>query len=144
MKRQLTIISLLFLFCLALHAQENDSIATPDSVKEAVPTIAKPNYIDEVVWVVGDEAILRSDIEIARMQAEQEGITWDGDPDCRIPESIAVQKLFSDPLSLDQEDLKNIVEWLEKAKVSSEDIQKFFESYGIDVEKINQFFNPTN
>ncbi|MBR0138153.1 MAG: CvpA family protein [Erysipelotrichaceae bacterium] len=59
-------------------------------------------------------------------------------------DNIALQKLFSDPLSLDQEDLKNIVEWLEKAKVSSEDIQKFFENYGIDVDRINEFFNPTN
>ncbi|MBQ1826635.1 MAG: hypothetical protein II126_01560, partial [Erysipelotrichaceae bacterium] len=59
-------------------------------------------------------------------------------------DNIAVQKLFSDPLNLTQEDLKNIVEWLEKAKVSSEDIQKFFESYGIDVDQINQFFNPVN
>lgn len=59
------------------------------------------NYIDEVVWVVGDEAILRSDIEIMRMQAEQEGVTWDGDPDCRIPEQIAVQKLFLHQAALD-------------------------------------------
>lgn len=84
-----------------MSAQENDSIAVSDSVTKAVPEIAKPNYIDEVVWVVGDEAILRSDIEIARMQAEQEGIKWDGDPDCRIPESIAVQKLFINQAAID-------------------------------------------
>ena len=59
------------------------------------------NYIDEVVWVVGDEAILRSDIEVARMQAEQEGIKWEGDPDCRIPEQIAVQKLFLNQAVID-------------------------------------------
>ncbi|MBR3522244.1 MAG: peptidylprolyl isomerase [Prevotella sp.] len=59
------------------------------------------NYIDEVVWVVGDEAILRSDIEVARMQAEQEGVKWDGDPDCRIPEQIAVQKLFLNQAVID-------------------------------------------
>lgn len=59
------------------------------------------NYIDEVVWVVGDEAILRSDIEVARIQAEQEGIKWEGDPDCRIPEQIAVQKLFLNQAAID-------------------------------------------
>ena len=59
------------------------------------------NYIDEVVWVVGDEAILRSDIEVARMQAEQEGVKWEGDPDCRIPEQLAVQKLFLNQAALD-------------------------------------------
>ncbi len=63
--------------------------------------IANPNFIDEVVWVVGDEAILRSDIEMLRLQAEQEGITWGGDPDCRIPEQIAVQKLFLNQAAID-------------------------------------------
>ena len=63
--------------------------------------VAAPHYIDEVVWVVGDEAILRSDIEMARMQAEQEGVKWEGDPDCRIPEQLAVQKLFLNQAALD-------------------------------------------
>ena len=68
----------------------------------AIATVmANPNYIDEVVWIVGDEAILRSDIEMARMQAEQEGTKWDGDPDCRIPEQLAVQKLFLNQAALD-------------------------------------------
>jgi len=60
------------------------------------------NFIDEVVWVVGDEAILRSDIEMMRMQAVQEGMKWDGDPDCRIPEQLAVQKLFLNQAALDR------------------------------------------
>lgn len=29
-----------------------------------VPTMAQDNVIDEVVWVVGDEAILKSDVEM--------------------------------------------------------------------------------
>ena len=94
-------LSLLLCLCsLMTLAQNNDSIAV-DSAKVVKPEISNPHYIDEVVWVVGDEAILRSDIEIARMQAEQEGIKWDGDPDCRIPESIAVQKLFINQAALD-------------------------------------------
>ena len=28
----------------------------------------------EVIWVVGDEAILKSDVEVTRLQAEAEGI----------------------------------------------------------------------
>jgi peptidyl-prolyl cis-trans isomerase SurA len=50
--------------------------------------------IDEVIWVVGDEAILKSDVEAMRIQGQQEGIRWSGDPDCAIPEQIAVQKLY--------------------------------------------------
>ncbi len=106
MKRQIYLYTLLFLVSLTSYAQSNDSIVIAvDTVavdSAAVTTeITNPNFIDEVVWVVGDEAILRSDIEIARMQAEQEGIKWDGDPDCRIPESIAVQKLFINQAAID-------------------------------------------
>lgn len=78
--------------------------AAADSLKReniAAELPANPNFIDEVVWVVGDEAILRSDIEVMRLQAEQEGIKWEGDPDCRIPEQIAVQKLFLTQAAID-------------------------------------------
>jgi len=85
---------------LAISAQEEQT----DSVAETRDSLGiKPdvNFIDEVVWVVGDEAILRSDIEMMRMQAVQEGMKWDGDPDCRIPEQLAVQKLFLNQAALD-------------------------------------------
>lgn len=83
-------------------ALEHDSTTTAsDSTANKNNAIANPNYIDEVVWVVGDEPILRSDIEMLRLQADQEGITWEGNPDCRIPEQIAVQKLFVNQAALD-------------------------------------------
>jgi peptidyl-prolyl cis-trans isomerase SurA len=59
------------------------------------------SVIDEVVWVVGDEAILKSDVEQMRLQAAQEGIRFKGNPDCAIPEQIAVQKLFLHQAALD-------------------------------------------
>lgn len=71
-----------------------------DSVK-VENTIANPHFVDEVVWVVGDEAILLSDIEMMRLQAEQEGVDFGGDPDCRIPEQLAVQKLFLHQAAID-------------------------------------------
>ena len=75
--------------------------AGTSSNAENTDSITNPNYIDEVVWVVGDEAILLSDIENMRMQGEQQGIDFGGDPDCRIPEEIAVQKLFLHQAALD-------------------------------------------
>ena len=54
-----------------------------------------------MVWVVGDEAILKSDVEAMRLQAEMEGMKWNGDPDCIIPEQLAVQKLFLHQAALD-------------------------------------------
>ena len=59
------------------------------------------SIIDEVVWIVGDEPILRSDIEALRLQAETEGVRWDGDPECVIPEQLAVQKLFLHQAAID-------------------------------------------
>ena len=59
------------------------------------------NVIDEVVWVVGDEAILKSEVEEARMSALYEGRKFDRDPYCVIPEEIAVQKLYLHQAALD-------------------------------------------
>ncbi len=70
---------------------------TPDSA------IVSPaaNVIDEVVWVVGDEAILKSDIEVTRLQGNPDGSSWGDDADCKIPEQIAVQKLFLHQAAID-------------------------------------------
>lgn len=54
-------------------------------------SMAQKNVIDEVVWVVGDEAILRSDIEKRRLEY---GSQIKGNPYCVIPEQLAIQKLF--------------------------------------------------
>ena len=71
MKKYSIIIALLF--CLGVRAQ---------------------GVIDEVIWVVGDEAILRSEVEEERLRAQYEGQQIPGDPYCVIPEQLAVQKLF--------------------------------------------------
>jgi len=58
-----------------------------------IPSYAD-NIIDEVIWIVGDEAILRSEVEEERLRAQYEGQSLNGDPYCIIPEQMAVQKLF--------------------------------------------------
>ena len=62
---------------------------------------AQDNVIDEVVWVVGDEAILKSDVENERLQSQYEGRRFDGDPYCVIPEQLAIQKLFLHQAEID-------------------------------------------
>ncbi len=59
------------------------------------------NVIDEVIWIVGEEAILRSEVEEERLRAQYEGQQITGDPYCVIPEQIAVQKLFLHQAELD-------------------------------------------
>ena len=91
--------------------------------------------IDEVIWVVGDEAILKSDVEMMRMQAAMEGVKWSGDPDCTIPEQIAVQKLFKhqaiiDSIEVTDADVAQEVEqqinyWLEMVDGSRERLEEY-------------------
>ncbi len=57
--------------------------------------------IDEVIWVVGDEAILRSEVEEERLRAQYEGQQIKGDPYCVIPEQLAIQKLFLHQAEID-------------------------------------------
>ena len=91
--------------------------------------------IDEVIWVVGDEAILKSDVETYRMQAAMEGIKWSGDPDCMIPEQIAVQKLFKHQAQIDSIEVtdadvaaeveQHINYWLEMVDGSRERLEEY-------------------
>ena len=55
-------------------------------------TFAQNNVVDEVIWVVGDEAILKSDVESMRRDPDWGRIP--GNPYCVIPERLAVQNLF--------------------------------------------------
>lgn len=82
--------------------------ATQDTAADTAKTIPgvvedkeTGTVVDEVIWVVGDEAILLSDVEQLRAQMEAEGQIIEGNPDCRLPEQIALQKLFVNQAILD-------------------------------------------
>ncbi len=75
-------------------------------------SFAQKNVVDEVVWVVGDEAILRSDVEKIRLEY---GSQIKGNPYCVIPEQLAIQKLFLhqaviDSIDVDDSDINQTVE----------------------------------
>ncbi|WP_018911300.1 peptidylprolyl isomerase [Prevotella veroralis] len=91
------------LVAMGLHAGGFRASA-PLVLTDSVDTnqVAKANnVVDEVIWVVGDEPILKSEVEIMKLQGEAEGMKWDGDPECVLPEQIAVQKLFLHQAALD-------------------------------------------
>lgn len=67
----------------------------------AVAAPVKKNVVDEVAWIVGDEAIFRSDVEEQYEQMRSEGLAIGGDPYCVIPELIAVDKLFLHQAKID-------------------------------------------
>ena len=93
------------------------------------------SVIDEVIWVVGDEPIMKSDVEMIRMQTQAEGVKWSGNPDYSIPEQIAVQKLFLHQAELDSikvsEDQvtasvdQQINHWIEMTGGSAERLQEY-------------------
>ena len=56
------------------------------------------NVVDEVIWVVGDDPILLSEVQESRLDAERNGNSIEL---CMIPEQIAVQKLFLHQADLD-------------------------------------------
>lgn len=93
------------------------------------------NVADEVVWLVGDEPILRSDIEFQKLRLLSEGHNLQGNPDCFIPEQIAIQKLFLNQAKIDsitvaEQNVNRFVEaWLDNviAKVGSkEKLEEYF------------------
>ena len=98
-------ISMLLLIGITAKANKTAGYMTDkkDSVQTKSMDVSVPEHsvIDEVVWVVGDEPIMKSDVEQMRLQGEMEGKKWGGNPDCRIHEQIAVQKLFLHQAALD-------------------------------------------
>lgn len=68
------------------------------------PAAAQTNVVDQVVWVVGNEPILLSEVEEARIEMERHGQIMD-DPYCSIPEQIAIQKLYIHQAELDSVDV---------------------------------------
>ena len=83
-----------------MASAKQDSAVVDSAVKQEAP-IPENSVIDEVIWVVGDEPILKSDVEQMRMQGLAEGINFGADPDYSIPEQLAVQKLFLDQAQID-------------------------------------------
>ena len=86
MNKRILVILVTLVSLVSLSKAQTDSLGT---------------VVDEVIWVVGDEAILKSDVEAMRIESQQEGMHWKGDPDCAIPEQIAVQKLFLNQAIID-------------------------------------------
>ena len=101
-------------------------------------SVAQDNIIDEVIWLVGDEAILRSDVEKERLNAQYNGTPIEGDPYCVIPEQLAIQKLF-----LHQAELDSIVV-SESAVINQVDMQlNYYISQIGSKEKMEEYFRQS-
>ena len=101
-------------------------------------TEAGQNIIDEVAWVVGDEAIFRSDIEEAYQQARSEGRTITGDPYCVIPEQLAVEKLYLHQAKIDTIDVPEA-----SVRATVEQRINYFISQLGSKEKVEEYFRKS-
>ena len=68
---------------------------------------AQNNIAEEVAWIVGDEAIFKSDIEEQYLQLQYERTPIEGNPYCVIPEQIAIEKLFLHQAKIDPIEVAN-------------------------------------
>ncbi|MDR1371547.1 MAG: peptidylprolyl isomerase [Dysgonamonadaceae bacterium] len=77
---------------------------------------AQENIVDRVIWIVGDDAILLSDVEYMRLQMQASRQEIPGDPYCKIPEQIALQKLFLHQAKIDSIDVpdSNVFQYAEQ------------------------------
>lgn len=100
---------------------------------------AQDNVIDEVVWVVGDEAIWKSEVEAARLEALYNGEKFDRDPYCVIPEQIAVNKLFLHQAALDSIEVSE-TEVIRRVDMT---MSNYVNSIGSQ-EKLEEYFNKTS
>jgi len=57
--------------------------------------------IDEVLAVIGDEIVLKSDLELQKVQMRQDAVPFEGDMDCFALENMMTQKLFLDQGKVD-------------------------------------------
>lgn len=96
---------------------------------------AQTNVVDEVIWVVGDEPILLSDVEQSRLEAQSRGQQFAGDPFCVIPENLALEKLFLHQAAIDSievtdsEVLQNVeerVNYFTQIVGSKEKLEEYF------------------
>ncbi|MDE7380860.1 MAG: peptidylprolyl isomerase [Muribaculaceae bacterium] len=65
--------------------------------------LARPakNIVDEVIWIIGDQPIFRSEVEEQYAQMRSDGTMIQGDPYCVIPEQLAVEKLYLHQAKID-------------------------------------------
>ena len=100
---------------------------------------AQDNIIDEVIWIVGEDAILRSEVEEERLRAQYEGTPIPGDPYCVIPEQLAIQKLFLHQAELDS------IEVSESSVSSQVDMRvNYYISQIGSKEKMEEYFRKTS
>ena len=99
--KRIILIAIAALQFAALDIEAKPLPADSAAKQKSSVVIPETSIVDEVIWVVGDEPILKSEVEALRQYYEEEKIPIKGDPYCYIPEQIAMQKLFLHQAAID-------------------------------------------
>ena len=114
--------------------------------------VAQDNVIDRVEWVVGDKAILRSDIEEAIRYWISTGRQFEGDPYCIVGEDLAIQQLFLhqaaiDSVNVDENGIMRQVEaqmeYVTRQIGSKEKLEEYFDKTSSEIREMyrEQLYN---
>lgn len=97
--------------------------------------LAQGNIIDEVVAVIGDDPILKSEIEDQFLRMQTQGFSYAGDLKCKILEDMMIQKLLLNQAKLDS------LEVSESSIIENTDAQiNYFISQIGSREKMEEYF----
>ena len=102
------------------------------------------NIVEEIVWVVGDEAIFKSEVEESRREMLLNNTRIEGDPYCFIPEQLAVNKLFLhqaklDSIEISDANVNRVVEYhLTETIDRAGGVEKLEEYYGKKIRAIRE------
>lgn len=106
------------------------------------------NVIDEVVWVVGGEPILKSEVESRLKDYLSEETKIEGDPYCFIPEQLAIEKLYLDQAKLDsievsdQEVIERVEYRINEVVRAVGSVERLEQYYGMTLNQIKEKWRP--
>ncbi len=101
-----------------------------------IVSAGQKTLIDDVVAIVGDDAILRSDIEMQYEQALIDGANYGGDMKCHIFEQLLIQKLMVNQANLDSVTVSDS----EVASQVDQRLNYFIQQVG-GQDKLEEYFN---
>ena len=110
--------------------------------------ISKDKIIDEIIAVVGDEIVLKSDLEGRKTEMKNEGFQIDPEAECAVVEELLYQKLLINQAKIDslevtddevESQLERRLEYYISQFPSEKDFEKF---YGKTASQLKEDFRP--
>ncbi|WP_066633096.1 peptidylprolyl isomerase [Labilibacter marinus] len=121
-----------------MHKTSTLFIAIISTILFSTPLLSQKNIIDEVIAVVGDNAILKSDVEYQYQQAVMQGVSAKGNLKCKLFEQQLIQKLMLNQAVLDSVEVNenNVINEVDRR------MNEFINRAG-GREKLEEWFNKS-